>query len=88
MSRRQTGLKRPYPLQVDVTLEEDEFIARVSYSEGLSKSEFIRQRLFRDRLGSKHWPETLAELRKVQRGKRGIWSPRRPRAGRALVRAA
>lgn len=73
MPRRQTGIKRPYPIQVDVTKEEDEFIARDSFDLGLTKTEYIRQAMF----SGKQLKEELDVLREAQEGIRSVWKKRK-----------
>jgi len=75
MRGRVTGLKRPYPIQLDVNSDEDEYISRVAFDNGLSKSYFIRMKLF-DAVNMK---EALKFYRKKQAGQRGIWNTRKPR---------
>ena len=46
MSRRKTGLIRNVVTQVDMTADENEYVSRKSFEEGMSKSGFIRQQIF------------------------------------------
>lgn len=84
MARRATGLVRPYPLQVDVSLEEDEYVSRASFHRKMTKSEFIRDALFR--IAHHQWELELPGLRqKQQKRNPGIWHKR---AGRKRVHRA
>lgn len=58
MSRAKTGLVRPYPLPVGLSLDEDELLTLLSIKTKRSKADLLRRGFFK-----KRWQETLIELR-------------------------
>lgn len=62
MSRRATGLKRPYPLQSHWDAEEFEYVSRKSLAARMSKTELLREYVL-----VRNWRSELAELRRAQK---------------------
>ena len=65
MSRRNTGLLRPYPIDVRVSALEDEMISRESWQCGLSKAAYLRKGRIPESVDMRR----LAHLRRIQAGK-------------------
>lgn len=74
--RRSFGLGRLYPIQVDCTSDEDEFITRKAFSVMRSKSEFIRNSIFSK---NPKWHGELEALRLGQQHNHYVWRKRTPR---------
>lgn len=77
MPPRKLGLKRPYPTQIDLSVEEAEFVARKSYALKWSKTYFMNTAIF----GTAHpnWKEELNDLREMQKDNRAVWGSRKRR---------
>ena len=58
MSRKATGLLRPLIVPVNLTVDEDEMLARDAHDAGKSKTELMRESYFRGR-----WFDRLIVLR-------------------------
>ncbi len=76
MGQRKLGLKRPYQIDIRVSAEEDEYIARVSWEGGISKAELLRSLTI-----SRRFQKELVELRIRQIGIPGIYT-QRPSSGK------
>lgn len=71
MSRVKTGIKRPYPVEIGFSRDEDEYVARMAFACDMSKSQFIRERTI-----TRKWFEELQSLRKEQAKFPGIYRER------------
>ena len=72
MGQRKLGLKRPFQIDVRTTKDEDEYLSRMSWKLGVSKTEFLRAAVI-----PPDFDVFLIELRVEQKGIKGIFNPRR-----------
>ena len=63
MSRKATGLARPYPVPVNLSADEDELLARDAHESQMSKTELLRRAYFRR--GSEERLQALREKHKA-----------------------